>query len=162
MIRIRLGTAAVLLGLVLAGCAGTRSESVRAPADVVGLVDLLTANDLDAVAFDGVSLLLKRDWLQVLVFVEDDGESLLAVFPHTGRSAPVDPDRVAGWNASRRFARAYIDDDGRPVLASDLLLTDGVAPSVVVDWCRLTLDMAAVFAREVWPVPVPLPDPPNE
>ena len=157
-----LGACAVLLTCLVAGCGGPATDPNRAPADVDGLVTLLVANDLDAAAFDAHSLLLKRDWLQVLVFVEDDGQSLQAIFPHTGRQAAVDPDRVARWNATRRFGRAYVDDDGLPVLASDLLLGDAVGPNTVVDWCRLILDMAAVYAVEVWPVPVPSPDPPNE
>ncbi len=157
-----LGAGIVLAVGLLTGCGGPAADPAHAPADIDGLVSLLVANELDAVPFDAQSLLLKRDWVQVLVFVEDGGESLQAIFPHTGRRAPADPDRVARWNATRRFGRAYVDDDGLPVLASDLLLGDAVGPNTVVDWCRLILDMAAVYAVEVWPVPVPLPDPPNE
>ena len=42
------------------------------------------------------------------------------------------------------------------------LLGEGVGPDAVVVWCGLVLDMAEVFAVEVWPVPAPLPDPPDE
>jgi len=154
----------VLIVLSLAGCGCPSPAPVTAPADVDGLAELLAANALDAVVFDAGSLLLKRDWIQVLVFVEDGGASLQGVFPHTGRQAPLDPSLVARWNATRRFGRAYEDEDGRPVLASDLLLVGGVGPDAVVGWCRLMLDMAATFAAEVWPVPVPVPqsDPANE
>jgi hypothetical protein len=34
------------------------------------------------------------------------------------------------WNASHRFSRAFVDDDGAPTLASDMVLTD-VPPSEV-------------------------------
>ena len=66
---------------------------------------------------------------------------------------------MAHWNATRRFGRAYVDEDGLPVLASDLLLGDGVAAGAVVDWATLVLDMAALFAQEVWPVPATAPAP---
>lgn len=155
-------TACLLVLILLGGCGGPAVDPARAPADVDGLVTLLVANELDAVAFDAGSLLLKRQWLQVPVFVEDGGASLQAVFPHTGRRGAVDPDAVARWNSTRRFGRAYLDDDGRPVLASDLLLGEDVGPDAVVVWCGLVLDMAEVFAVEVWPVPAPLQDPPNE
>jgi hypothetical protein len=156
--------AAALAALMVPGCGGPDADpaTAPAPADVAGLVELLRAGGLDAVAFDAGSLVLKRDWLQVLVFVEDGGESLQAVFPHTGLAAPLDPRVLAAWNAARRFGRAYEDEEGRPVLASDLLLGRGVGPPAVVAWSRLVVEMAAVFAREVWPVPAPLPDPLDE
>jgi hypothetical protein len=155
---------AALLAAHLGGCGGPEAvpgdAPDRAPAEVPALVALLEAEGVEAVAFDAGSLLLKRGWLQVPVFVEDGGASLQAVFPHTGRMAPLDPGRLARWNATRRFGRAYLDEDGRPVLASDLLLGAGVGGAAVVQWSRLVLEMAAVFAREVWPVPVPTPDSP--
>ena len=137
----------------LTGCGGPNP----APTDITELTRLLTAADFAAVRFDDRSLVLKRDWLQVMVFSEDGGESLQAIFPHTGVRAEVDPAAVSHWNATRRFGRAYVDEDGLPVLASDLLLGDGVAASAVVDWATLVLDMAAAFAQEVWPVPATAP-----
>lgn len=162
--RAKIPSALVLaFALVLAGCGGPAADpagdATPATGEVGELTRMLVAGGLDAVVFDGESLLLKRGWLQVLVFVEDGGESLQAVFPHTGIPAEADPARVAGWNATRRFGRAYLDDDGRPVLASDLLLGAGVGEAAVLRWARLVLDMAAFFASEVWPVPVPLADP---
>ena len=171
------GLAALLLAASLVGCSGPAAdpaadpvadpaadptvESAAVPTDAEALASALARRGLDAVAMDPGSLILKRDGLQVLVFVEDAGASLQAVFPHTGRLAPLDPDAIATWNATRRFGRAYRDEDGLPVLASDLLLVGGVDLATVADWSRLVLDMAAVFAHEVWPVPVPLPEAPG-
>ena len=139
--------------IVVTGCGGPNSVST----DITELTHLLTDSDLDAVRFDDQSLILKRDWLQVMIFSEDGGESLQAIFPHTGVRAEVDPAAVVRWNATRRFSRAYVDEDGLPVLASDLLLGEGVAAGAVVEWATLVLDMAALFAQEVWPVPAIAP-----
>ena len=142
-----------MLVLAMTGCGGPNSIST----DIAELTRVLTDADLDAVRFDDQSLILKRDWLQVMIFSEDGGESLQAIFPHTGVRAEVDPAAVVCWNATRRFARAYVDEDGLPVLASDLLLGEGVAAGAVVKWATLVLDMAELFAQEVWPVPATAP-----
>ena len=146
---VRQALAFSMIVFAMTGCGGPNSV----PTDTTELTHLLTDADLDAVRFDDQSLVLKRDWLQVMIFSEDGGESLQAIFPHTGVRAEVDPAAVIRWNATRRFARAYVDEDGLPVLASDLLLGEGVAAGAVVDWATLVLDMAALFAQEVWPVP---------
>jgi hypothetical protein len=58
---------------------------------------------------------------------------------------------VARWNESRRYGRAYLDDDGGPTLASDLLLGAGVGSEAVTAWVELVLAMTPVFVAEVWP-----------
>ncbi len=165
----RAASALVGLGLLLAlvtGCGGPdaapATDPALAPTDTESLTTLLAGAGFDVVRFDDHSLAIKRQWLKVLIFVEDGGESLQAVFPHIGRQGVASPTSITDWNASRRFGRAYLDDDGRPTLASDLLLGDGVGSAAVVTWCTLLLDMAEAFAVEVWPVSAPLSEPVNE
>ncbi|MDD5719712.1 MAG: YbjN domain-containing protein [Candidatus Krumholzibacteria bacterium] len=128
-------------------------------ADTVAL--LLSAADLVAVRLDAGSVVLRGDGEQVLVFLEDDGTTLQAVFPFTslGRG---DPRLIARWNATRRFGRAYLDHEDAPILASDLLLAPGAAAASVQTWGRLFLAMAAAFRAEVWPGAEPPIGPRNE
>lgn len=128
-------------------------------ADTVAL--LLSAADLVAVRLDAGSVVLRGDGEQVLVFLEDDGTTLQAVFPFTslGRG---DPRLIARWNATRRFGRAYLDHEDAPILASDLLLAPGAAAASVQTWGRLFLAMAAAFRAEVWPGAEPPIGPSNE
>jgi len=156
----RAGTGAGLLALVvagaLAGCAGSGgppaagSAPLATPLATADLAERLAAAGLDAVRLDDVSVVLKGDGVQLLVFVEDGGESLQAVLPYIGRASG-DPTRIAAWNASRRFGRAYLDEDSAPVLASDLLLGPAVGVEAIATWCRLLLPMAVAFRDEVWP-----------
>ncbi len=154
----------LLLILLLAGCTGgppAISPNDPPPHDIPGLVSLLAAAGLDPVAMDDISLVLRDGSLMVLVFLEDDGESLQAVLPYRG-SRHGDRERMDRWNASRRFGRAYIDEDGGPVLASDLLLVPGVGRGAVVSWATIVMDMAAAFRQEAWPSSMPPVEPVNE
>ena len=77
----------LLLILLLAGCTGgppAISPNDPPPHDIPGLVSLLAAAGLDPVAMDDISLVLRDGSLMVLVFLEDDGESLQAVLPYRG------------------------------------------------------------------------------
>lgn len=147
--------AAPLLFL-LAGCAcrgpAPLLKVTTGPDPIPALAEALADGGLQTRAFDDDSLIISRDHLNVVVFVEDQGESLQAVLPCT-RAGEADAGRVARWNATRRFGRAYLDEDGRPTLASDLLVTSGLGARDVVAWGRLTLDMAWAFVDEVWPRP---------
>ncbi len=153
-------SAMLTMGLLLVGCAGRPAPALldltTAPDAVSHLAAVLAAEGLTSRSFDDHSLIISRDGLNVVVFVEDGGESLQAVLPCT-RSGAGDRSRVADWNASRRFGRAYLDEDGRPVLAGDLIVWPGLGTADLADWGRLMLDMAWAFVNEVWPPAQPQP-----
>jgi len=150
----------VLLALMLVlGCGGRRPADVRLLAPVP-----LTVPQLDALfasagfttrVFDPRSLALSTpEGYHVIVFLEDDGASLQALFPCVRRGTMPDG-AVAAWNVNRRFSRAYLDEDGRPVMAADLVLDDATTGGQITAWGELLLALADVFMAEVWP---PLPD----
>jgi len=155
--------ALLILVLVLAGCGSAPAPSTGdlTVADSAQLAAIFSAADLDVTVFDDGSVVLKEYPLQVLVFIEDEGESLQAVFPFVGVGLG-DPAKVDRWNGERRFGRAYIDEDGDPLLASDLLLGEGVREEAVVAWGKLVLSMLPVFRDEVWPRQTPAAEPLNE
>ena len=162
--RIYLSLAVIVLASLIGGC---RCPSPRdgsdapAPPDIPQLVAVLQAADLEARAMDAGSLVLSRDGLNVLIFAEDEGSSLQAVLACT-RYGVGDPRLVARWNATRRFGRAYLDEDSRPTLASDIALEPAISEAAVAAWGRLVMDMAWVFFDEVWPLPAAPVDPVNE
>jgi hypothetical protein len=57
--------------------------------------------------------------------------------------------KVNDWNRDKRFSRAYIDDDGEPVLELDLDLTGGVTIDRLVDYIMTTKFSIASFREEV-------------
>jgi hypothetical protein len=143
-----------------AGCgapatSGAADPAVSAPppADPAGYIDLLAGDGRRTAPLDDVSFILARDHVQMVVFVEDDGGSLQAMLPYLGPPFPVSGDDLERWNATRRFGRAFRDEDGRPVLACDLVLGSGVGRDAVIGWADLALALAAAFRDEMWPTP---------
>lgn len=61
---------------------------------------------------------------------------------------PPSLERVNEWNQKRRFSRAYLDEDGDPVLEADLDLAGGVADEAI----RAFLDLfeASLRAFAAW------------
>ena len=49
----------------------------------------------------------------------------------------VSPSKMNEWNKGKRFCRAYMDDDGNPVLESDLDFTGGVTEDAIKAWIKL-------------------------
>lgn len=144
-----------------AAAAQAPPASLALPATAGGLAELFAADGLSAVRLDAGSVVLRQDDLQVLVFLEDEGASLQAVLPYLGRHA-ADRRALDRWNATRRFGRAYLDHEGGPILASDLLLAADTPAELVQSWGRLFLAMAAAFRAEVWPDFAPPPQPADE
>lgn len=148
---------ALLIALAaVAGCASTpRAIDLQDnPAPIAELSAVFTDAGLYTHILDDVSLVLANDdhaEANVVIFLEDDGASLQALLTCPWRNAPGDPAQVATWNATRRFGRAYLDDEHHPVLAADLALDDTTTPHTVAEWGRLILVLADAFAAEVWP-----------
>jgi len=154
-------TAAALIGVLALAAAAAAAPQMGVPHDVPGLVALLTGAELTATPLDSTSFVLTDGVMQVIVFVEDGGRSLQAVLPYRGPEA-ADPSRLASWNATRRFSRAYADERGAAVLASDLALGPGTGPAAVTDWAALVLALANRFRVEVWPPAGPPREPISE
>ncbi len=141
--------------LALAGCAaGPRPLDLAAPSAVEELAGVFAAVGLATHVIDDTSLVLAREVHtdhNVIVFIENGGQSLQAVLACPWRTAAVDMRRIARWNATRRFGRAYLDEDRKPVLAADLALDPTVTRATVQAWGQLVLDLADQFVLDVWP-----------
>ncbi len=48
----------------------------------------------------------------------------------------LEPSLVNKWNATRRFTKAFLDEEGDPMLSSDLTIKGGVTPETVREWTR--------------------------
>lgn len=66
------------------------------------------------------------------MFFYDDNKALQMYCVHT--KANVDLDDVNEWNMSKRFSRAYLDEDDDPCLELDLDLAGGVTKARILDY----------------------------
>lgn len=72
---------------------------------------------------DGTKILLKKNEKTLLLYCGWRGKQ-------------VSLSRINEWNKTKRFAKAYIDNDGDPVLESDYELTGGVTEQNVKEWMK--------------------------
>jgi hypothetical protein len=149
---------AVVLALLLAGCAGRARSPVLDVQTGPGAADRLaaafTAAGFYTHVLDETSLVLARiekTEVNVVVFVEDDGASLQALLTCPWRTQPGDPERVAAWNASHRFSHAFLDEERQPTLGADFALHGTTTAAAVGAWGKMVLDLADAFVAEVWP-----------
>ncbi|HRQ66141.1 MAG TPA: YbjN domain-containing protein [Xanthomonadaceae bacterium] len=85
---------------------------------------------------------------RVLVVVgSDKGRSLMARFAISGTGATLRS--MNDWNRTKRYSRAYLDDDGDPVLESDLDLDGGVHRKRVEDFFRTFDGTLRLFLRHI-------------
>jgi len=157
----------LIVSVFLAGCAcrgpARKLMLPRGEEAIPTLAAIYEAAGLASRVFDEHSLVLSTaEGHNVVIFLEDDGGSLQAVFPCVRGGLVVDASAVSNWNATRRFSRAYLGEDGLPVMAADLVLDVTTSRKTLVEWGELLLALAEVFEDEVWP-PVPMqPFPANE
>lgn len=65
------------------------------------------------------------------------------------RKQKVTPDKINEWNRKHRFARAYRNKDGNPVLEADIDFTGGVTEANIKAWIRLFRDLTTEYAAFV-------------
>lgn len=96
---------------------------------------------------DDKTFTTRMEGYKVAFFVLSDGESVQAYFGRTGTSARLS--NINDWNKSKRYSRAYIDDDGDPVLELDLDLAGGVTAERIRDYIRTVKLSVSRFSSEV-------------
>lgn len=93
-------------------------------------------------------VIVKMQGYKVLVLVgSSDGDSLLMRFSVTGTNANMK--MMNEWNRTKRYSRAYIDDEGDPVLESDQDLDGGVTIERIEDFFRTFDTSLMVFLRTI-------------
>jgi hypothetical protein len=87
----------------------------------------VTFEEVDAniyrINLDGTKIILKKNDKTLLLYC-------------SWRGKQVSFSRINEWNKTKRFAKAYIDNDGDPVLESDYELTGGVTEQNVKEWMK--------------------------
>jgi len=56
---------------------------------------------------------------------------------------------VNDWNRTYRLSRAYLDENGDPVLEADLLANAGLSPRIVTEFVRVFVDASAQYRNFV-------------
>ena len=92
---------------------------------------------------------LRLAGLRAVLFLQDcrEGscESLL-LYAGCSTDNPPSLERVNEWNREKRFSRAYLDEEGDPVLEADLDLAGGVADGAIRAFLDLFEENLRAFA----------------
>ncbi|QDU41027.1 hypothetical protein Mal4_53920 [Maioricimonas rarisocia] len=89
----------------------------------------------------------KIEGTKVQIFVANDQESIQFHSAWAGTNATLR--KVNEWNKTKKYSKAYLDDDGDPHLELDLDLAGGVTVARIKDFvltCKLSLNL---FQQEV-------------
>jgi hypothetical protein len=143
--------------VLLAACAPTVSQTPtvaqgQTPVQVPQVVTSLTPEEMEAILraagyryerLQGTGKLVAfslsmGNFLAALVLDDCRGgrcESLYLAVPFGMRNPP-SLERINAWNREKRFSRAYLMDDGDPVLESNLSLTGGVTRETIVSFLK--------------------------
>lgn len=99
-----------------------------------GFSPKLTKPNVIAVKMEGRSV----------VFFVSEGNNVQA---YAGFKSPkASLNRINTWNKSKRYSRAYMDDDGDPVIELDLDLAGGVTKERIADYIRTVSLSVSAFA----------------
>ena len=91
---------------------------------------------------------VKIQSLRTYFFIAEDHASIQA---YAGFEAPgAGLAEVNRWNRERRYSRAYIDDEGDPVIELDLDLVGGVSRERIADFIRTVRVSVTAFADHVF------------
>lgn len=89
----------------------------------------------------------KLDGFRCQMFVSDDASALQ--FHVSFRDGNATLKKANTWNATKRFSRTYLDDEGDPHLELDLDLAGGVAEERIFDFLRTCRVSLATWCKEV-------------
>jgi len=89
----------------------------------------------------------KVDGYRCQVFVADDSQAVQFHVSFSDGNATLK--KVNLWNATKRFSRTYLDEDGDPHLELDLDLAGGVTRERIVDYLRTCKVSLSTWCDEV-------------
>lgn len=93
-------------------------------------------------------LIVRMNGYQVLVSVSQNDYSVVLFHFALGGTRATLRD-INDWNAKKLFSRAYLDDDGDPVLEMDVDLAGGVTVARLRDAIRTYSQLQTEFLRDV-------------
>ncbi len=116
------------------------SAQMKALLNAEGFTDVTIDEDDD--------LIVRMNGYRVLIIVSGNEYSNIFIkFALAGTSASMKG--INTWNKNARFTRAYLDDDGDPVLEMDIDLEGGITPDRIRDGIRTFSRAHASFLRDV-------------
>ena len=87
---------------------------------------------------------IKVDGVSYVLYIYDD-DDLQLYFGVTGYV--LGTDKINEWNRAKRLSRAYLDDEGDPILEADLLANAGYTKGQFLEWFEVFHFIASEFRQ---------------
>ena len=132
-------TALAAIGLVMLTAAArpatASAQEIMSSVSAKHMESILSSMGLDFEKKSDTSWRVDLDGKKVLLIMANDNTDaqLYIGFGDT----QVNAKQMNEWNSDHRFGRAYADDDGNPVLESDLDFAGGVTDDIIKAWIKL-------------------------
>ena len=111
------------------------------------LIDLMTDEGYAVEIHEAGFVQWKIEGYRCQVFVADNSEAIQFHISFGDGNATLK--KINLWNATKRFSRTYLDDDGDPHLELDLDLAGGVTEGRIKDYLRTCKVSLAAWCKEV-------------
>ena len=131
----RAALAAIGLVMLTAAARPAAAQEIMSSVSAKHMESILSSMGLDFEKKSDTSWRVDLDGKKVLLIMGNDNTDaqLYIGFGDTQVSAK----QMNEWNSDHRFGRAYADDDGNPVLESDLDFAGGVTDDIIKAWIKL-------------------------
>jgi len=103
-----------------------------------------TGSEIDA---DDDVVVRMQGYRVLLLVGSNKGKSLMARFAVSGSKATLAS--MNEWNRTKQYSRAFLDNDGDPVLESDLDLEGGVSEARIKDFLRTYNESLRLFLAHI-------------
>lgn len=111
------------------------------------LIDLMTNEGYAVEIHEAGFVQWKIDGYRCQVFVAENSEAIQFHISFGDGNATLK--KINLWNATKRFSRTYLDDDGDPHLELDLDLAGGVTEGRIKDYLRTCKVSLVAWCKEV-------------
>lgn len=108
---------------------------------------MLLAEGYAATIDDDGDVEWKIEGSRCYLLVLNNGKSIL--FKTSFRDTDATLQKVNRWNQTKRYSRAYLDEDGDPVLELDLDLVGGATKARIIDYFRTCFASFKAWHEEV-------------
>ena len=123
------------LVLLAATAQPASAQEVMTSVSAKHMESILSGMSLDFTAKNDHTWKFELGGKNVLLFLEHDNTDAQLYIAFG--DIKVDPKKMNEWNKSKRFSRAYMDDDKNPVLEADLDFAGGTTDDIITAWIKL-------------------------
>lgn len=137
----------VVLVLCLLGHPGPARADVLTQVSTEAIAEIMNGEGYATTIEEDGDIVWKIDGVTTQLLVDADAKTIS--FRVSYKNERTTLKMINEWNRTTRFSQSYLDDDGDPVLESDLQFEGGITRERVIDYLRVCRRLLEVWTKEV-------------